>query len=137
MLYETTIIKFPLGELAKVLQGLSPDEQDDKNKDASYILSVLNDRAERLTRFVKEVSINGIKIYNAYHAVFSLADIDSDENGATVWGIDLTVQDVQDDNERIIASFRVKPSEDDVLVMRHTEGCCNALIYIEREGSHE
>lgn len=134
MLYETTIIKYPLGELAKVLQGLSPYELDDKNKDASYILSILNDRAERVTRFVKEVSINGIEIYNAYHVVFSLADIDSDENGATVWGIDLTVQD---DNERNIASFRVKPSEDDVLVMRHTGGCCNALIYIEREGSHE
>lgn len=135
MLYETTITKIPLGELAETLEYINRNEESDERADAENkmdkFLYEINARAAHMTKSVKEVNINSVEVYGANQVKFAMAEIETNEDDEPVYGLDIIALD-DDGNE--IASFRVKPSEDDVLVMRHTEGCCNALIYIEQRG---
>lgn len=134
MLYETTITKIPLGELAEYLHGFPADKENSKSKEISDIISVLNDRAERMMQFSEEVTINGVDVYHARHIVFQLTDIEYDDDDRTVCGLAITAQDGDEHN---IASWHVKPDDDDMLVLLHTEGCCNTLVSIEHVNREE
>lgn len=139
MLYETTITKIPLGELAETLEYINRNEESDECADAenkmAKFLYEINARAAHMTKSVKEVNINSVEVYGANQVKFAMAEVDTNEDDdEPVYGLCIIALD--DDGNKI-ASYKAEIGADNVLVFHHMEGACNVLVYIEREGSHE
>ena len=138
MLYETTITKIPLGELAETLEYINRNEESDERADAENkmdkFLYEINARAAHMTKSVKEVNINSVEVYGANQVKFAMAEVDTNEDDEPLYGLGIIALD--DDGNKI-ATYKAEIGADNVLVFHHMEGACNVLVYIEREGSHE
>ena len=126
MLYATTIVKIPLHELVEAVREVNNGEGNGDK--IAGILSDINDKAKQVMADVNDVNINFVEVYDVDHILFALAEIDRNKNDEPVYGLAIAAF-AHDDSE--LALYKVEPSANDTLVLHHTKGCCNGLVYIE------
>ena len=123
MLYETTITKIPLGELAETLEYINRNEESDERADAE----------NKMGKFLYEINARAAHM-GANQVKFAMAEVDTNEDDEPVYGLCIIALD--DDGNKI-ATYKAEIGADNVLVFHHMGGARNVLVYIEREGSHE